>query len=234
MNKYDSVSLYYPGYPLKPELWKKANEIFCLSILRVIFYPKFENFLLSDSPDLISDDFKCGIEVTQAITEKDAQVIGAYVKNNHTDDKILQEKCQKIIEKNGVEYCYGMLNCGVRDEESFLIPFRNVVVKKIGKIERYKNKKLDKLGLIVYAETSILPGHSKTWIDVYNEIAGEKTAYDFVYFLYIYGIDYYDPINKVFETYDISQADFEYLCMMGRMISENVLTFNSQEWKDLI
>lgn len=90
MKKYELVEKYCPTKPLKFELWKKADEILCLSILRIVFYPTYEKYSLSDAPDIISYDKQIGIEITKAVKKSDATIESAYVKLNHCfDEKML-------------------------------------------------------------------------------------------------------------------------------------------------
>ena len=145
MNKYDFVRNYHFSAPLKKNLWKKYDEALCLLILRVLFYPKYEKYSLSDSPDIISNDEKIGIEVTRAVDEVDAEIESLFVKYNHSFDEKRKAEWKKQIEKKGAHCDNHILTQGCRDEQSFLNPFCKVVSKKVLKIGEYRNKKVEKL-----------------------------------------------------------------------------------------
>lgn len=233
MKKYNSVSNYRLSEPLKFELYKKYDEVLSLLILRMVFYPNYELFILSDAPDIIRNDGKIGIEVTRAVEEKDAATESAFIKINYCFDEERLDTWKEIIEKNGAVYDNGILFHESRDEQRFLEPFKEVVKKKIAKYGKYMKKGIEKIGLMIYFERPIISGHSKTWVKVYEEMTHDKKTYDFVFFLYYYGLDVYDSNNKTFKSYDIDQDDFQYLSIMATMIVTNKLSLDSEECKNI-
>lgn len=232
MNKFKSVELYRPSGPLNKELLKKCDEIFCLAVLRTTFYPNFEGFELSDTPDLINNDENIGIEVTNAIDERDAAVIGEFSKHIYSMDERKKRISEAVIKKNNVILKDGMLSWPARNVNHYIGPLKKVICKKIEKIKKYKISS-DKIGLMVFCETVLCPDNYAEWVDVYKRIDNGEKYFNFVFFLYGYGIGYYNPLTDDYNNIEIQKDDYDYLFMLARMISNGELSFESPEWRFL-
>lgn len=218
---------------LKRNLWKKCTEILCLGLLRVYFFPKFESYIHSDKPDLIDKKRREGIEVCEAIKEKDAQAIGEYSRLINGDENHFNKSLQ-IIKENGFDYSCGVLSWGVREDKDFLQDFSIVISKKLKLIDGYLTNGIEKLGLVVYCEKSIIYDYSKEIVDVYNELVVGKRGFDFIYFVFCYGIYYYDVSKKELSITEIKKDEYDYIYLLARAITEEKIKFSDVEWTNLV
>ena len=87
--------------PLTSRFRKKYVETLALGILQYCYKEKYDGFEVHDSPDISDGNKLIGIEVTEAVSDEQAQIEGEFVKyrlESRTEEK---ERRKRIIEENG-------------------------------------------------------------------------------------------------------------------------------------
>ena len=232
INKYEYICRENFKGAVKPELQKKCIEILCLGVLRACFYPNFESFVHSDSPDLFDERNKIGIEVCEAIREEDAKVLSEYSKLCY-GNKVQETKSLQIFNDNGYSYSDGILTGSARSENIFLEAFKKITSKKLSLINKYLTKEIKQIGLAIYCKSSITMDYSRDIVDIYKELIRNRKGYDFIYFIFSHVIYYYEVVYDKLNIIEIDIEDFNYIQLLSRSIVEGKRKFTDEEWLNL-
>ena len=134
--------------PLDSKLHSVYIEQLSFLLLKHIFPQISSEFVLNDAPDLQSKDKSVGIEITEAVAPKIAQIDGEYAKlrfgKKTEHDK---EKCKRLIEKNGGEVDSIGLSYPVTNSKDEWSIFSNALKKKVKLLPSYRRKGFKKMGL---------------------------------------------------------------------------------------
>lgn len=80
---------------------KKYVEPLALGILQYCYKEKCDSFEVHDAPDISDGDKLIGIEVTEAVSDEQAQIEGEFVKYRLEGRSEQRERRKRIIENNG-------------------------------------------------------------------------------------------------------------------------------------
>ena len=196
--------------PLDSKLHSTYIEQLSFSLLKYIFPETSSKFILSDAPDLQAEDKSVGIEITEAIAPKIAQIDGEHAKlrfGKKTEHEI--EKCKRLIEKNGGKVdSTGILYPVTNSKDEWSI-FSNTLEKKIKLLPSYKRKGYKKMGLFIFFNDTPLPFDSKITMERFTEIQKDSIdQYNFLLFGHHNGMMVFDFFNMIHENYTIDQDTF--------------------------
>ena len=203
--------------PLTSRYRKKYVEFLALEILQYCYGDFYKKFNVYDSPDLCDEDRVVGIEVTEAVTNEDAQIKSEFVKYRLENDNSKKERKRQIIANNGGRIEKFGLSYPVKNSESEIVIFQNAIRKKMEKLSLYRSRGFKTLGLFIfYDELPILKIDSlKGCFDkVLNEY---NDKYDFLYFGYSCGLIYYDIFNNDIQVKVINRNDYDKLMYTTRL-----------------
>lgn len=198
--------------PLTSRLGKKYVEYFALSILQYCYDGMYDEFEVSDAPDIRDREGIIGIEVTEAITDDDAQIRGEFVKYQLKNNIERKERSKQIIEQRGARIEGGTLHYPVIDSNIDIVAVQNVIKKKMEKIEEYKKKGFQKLGLFVYNNGLPVPMKLAYWKNCFDEVLCKyKKKYDILYFGCSGGIIEYNVLQNDIQVRPIERSIFNRL-----------------------
>lgn len=136
----------------------------------------------SIKPDLQSRDNQIGIEVTEAISKKDAQISGLF--SSYRNGKCRTDKWKDIVKKNGGKVALDGSNITyptITSEDEWKT-ICEIYEKKMDKIMSYRQKGFEKLGLIIICSDSLIPVKKETMEKSMKAISEKfKEKYDFVF-----------------------------------------------------
>ena len=208
--------------PLDSKLHSGYIEQLSFLLLKHIFPQISSRFVLNDAPDLQSKDKSIGIEITEAVSPKIAQIDGEYAKlrfgKKTEHDK---EKCKRLIEKNGGEVDPIGLSYPVTNSNDEWNIFFNALKKKIKLLPSYRAKGFKKMGLFILFNEPPIPFDPNVAMERFAEIQNDSVdQYDFLLFGYHNGVICYDFSNMNYEVYTIDQDTFDDLSLCARKLIE--------------
>ena len=208
--------------PLDSHLHKRYIEQLVYMLLEHIFPEFAATLILQDSPDLQAKDKSIGIEITEAVSPKIAQIDGEYAKlrfGKKTEHE--KEKCKRLIEKNGGEVDSIGISYPVTNSKNEWNIFSNALKKKIKLLPSYRTKGFKKMGLFILFNEPPIPFDPKVAMARFAEIQKDSVdQYDFLLFGYHNGVIGYDFSNMKYEIYTIDQDTFENLSLCARKLVE--------------
>ena len=203
---------------------KRSQEYKVLAILRYLYPQKFSTMINGEAPDLQDNENGVGIEVVSAAQENDMRASRAFSELKGRDN----EKSEERIRASGYKFVpvqgkkVGISTTGTSDSEKVLV--QKIVLKKAGKIQRYK-KNFRKVGLaILFSETptSYAEDHCLEWVtEVLNNF---QDSFDFVYVLSHRFCIYYEIQKNVSEKRCFTENVYKSLSTIARMTAEGQLS----------
>lgn len=198
--------------PLTSRLGKKYVEYLALSILQYCYDGMYDELEASDAPDIRDRKGVIGIEVTEAITDDDAQIRGEFVKYQLKNNIERKERSKQIIEQRGARIEGGTLHYPVIDSNIEILAVQNAIKKKMKKLEEYKKKGFQKLGLFVYNNGFPAPMKLDHWKNCFDEVLCKyKKKYDIVYFGGSGGVIEYNVLQNDIQVRPIERSIFNRL-----------------------
>lgn len=208
--------------PLDPKLHSKYIEQLSFLLLKHIFPDVSSKFVLRDAPDLQTIDKSVGIEITEAISPKQAQITGEYLKLRYgKSEENEKEKCRCLIKKNGgILPAIGIIYppVSIDDEWSTI---SNVLKKKLELLPSYRTKGFKKMGLFILLNDTPVLFDLQFAFEQFTEIQKDSVdRYDFLLFGYHYAVIGYDFSNMSYKVYTFDQEAFDELSICARKIVE--------------
>ena len=121
-------------------------ELYALSTLQVVFPLEFQNFRLSDRPDLMDYDAQLGIEVIRPVDEKH-EMLNSYFQN-YLYGKTINQRSPKGLKKFQSNSYDIMFNSQDHSVSAYQMPYKTF---DIATIYRAIDKKMRKLNNNLYA-----------------------------------------------------------------------------------
>lgn len=230
----DRVKNYKITSAIKPSLLKYSCEYRALATLRYLFPNKFETLKHADKPDLQDLINGVGIEVVNAVSEKDMEV-NRLLSNMCDNKNISSEQINRL--KKGIKACGYDLNdergliskTGTGDGDKFV--FQESIRKKINKLPIYISE-FDKIGLAVVLSDIYSSCLEKECIELIDaEFIKANRSFDFVYVISNRFCCFYDTHKNKFINKYISKVDSESLRKIARMTAEGKLSLSDFEWQ---
>ena len=167
--------------PLESHLMKNSMEWLALLIVSQC-KTDFPKFSCNGAPDLQSRDNQIGIEVTEAISKKDAQISGLF--SSYRNGKCRTDKWKDIVKKNGGKVALDGSNItypAITSEDEWKT-ICEIYEKKMDKIMSYRQNGFEKIGLIIICSDSLIPVKKETMEKSMKDVSKKfKEKYDFVF-----------------------------------------------------
>ena len=208
--------------PLDSKLHSRYVEQLVFSMLKHIFPETSSILSLSDSPDLQAEDKSLGIEITEAISPKIAQIDGEYAKLRFgKKEKHEKEKCKRLIETNGGKVDMIGISYPVTNAKAEWDIFSSALRKKMKLLPSYKEKGFKEIGLFIFFNEPPIPFNPQIGMERFAEIQKESIyQYDFLMFGYRNGIISYDFHKMNYDIYTIDPETFDNMSSNARKIVE--------------
>ncbi len=207
-----SDALLLTGKPLRSRDRKKYIENLALRILQYCYDGVYDEFELHDAPDIRNRKGTIGIEVTEAITDVDAQIDGEFVKYRLENNIERKERSKQIIEHRGAKLEDNTLSKLDTDSTIEILTIQNAIKKKMEKLKEYKRKGFQKLELFVYYKDLPIPMKLDHWKNCFDEVLCKyKEKYDIVYFGCSGGLIVYNVLQNDIQVRPIERSVFNRL-----------------------
>ena len=198
--------------PLTSRFRKKYVETLALGILQYCYKEKYDGFEVHDSPDISDGNKLIGIEVTEAVSDEQAQIKGEFVKyrlESRTEEK---ERRKRIIEENGAIVNQLGLTYPVKNGDDEKQIFQNAIRKKMEKLESYRIQGYQKVGLFVFYDEPPIPVKLEDLKDYFDEVMnGYNDKYDIIYFVHSFGLIEYDILTDEVQVIPIERSIYNKL-----------------------
>ena len=198
--------------PLTSRFRKKYVETLALGILQYCYKEKYDGFEVHDSPDISDGNKLIGIEVTEAVSDEQAQIEGEFVKyrlESRTEEK---ERRKRIIEENGASVNQLGLTYPVKNGDDEKQIFQNAIRKKMKKLASYRNQGYQKVGLLVFYDEPPIPIKFEYIKDYFDEaMNGYNDKYDIIYFVHSFGLIEYDVLTDEVQVIPIERSIYNKL-----------------------
>lgn len=204
--------LYTLKKPLTSRFRKKYVETLALGILQYCYKEKYDGFEVHDAPDISDGNKLIGIEVTEAVSDEQAQIQGEFVKyrlESRTEEK---ERRKRIIEENGASVNQLGLTYPVKNGDDEKQIFQNAIRKKMEKLEAYRTQGYQKVGLFVFYDEPPIPVKLEELKDYFDEaMNGYNDKYDIIYFVHSFGLIEYDVLTDEVQVIPIERSIYNKL-----------------------
>ena len=214
--------LYTLKKPLTSRFRKKYVETLALGILQYCYKEKYDGFEVHDAPDISDGNKLIGIEVTEAVSDEQAQIEGEFVKyrlESRTEEK---ERRKRIIEENGAIVNQLGLTYPVKNGDDEKQIFQNAIRKKMEKLESYRTQGYQKVGLYVFYDEPPIPVKLEELKDYFDEaMNGYNDKYDIIYFVHSFGLIEYDILTDEVQVIPIERSIYNKLRYDARVKTEN-------------
>ncbi|GEM_PF-1264893 len=198
--------------PLTSRFRKKYVETLALGILQYCYKEKYDGFEVHDAPDISDGNKLIGIEVTEAVSDEQAQIQGEFVKyrlESRTEEK---ERRKRIIEENGASVNQLGLTYPVKNGDDEKQIFQNAIRKKMEKLESYRIQGYQKVGLYVFYDEPPIPVKLEELKDYFDEaMNGYNDKYDIIYFVHSFGLIEYDVLTDEVQVIPIERSIYNKL-----------------------
>lgn len=211
------MPIIQPGesMPNKKDL-VKFEECFAKILLEKVYPERYKNLILSDKPDLISEDNSYGIEVTFAIPSERQEKISLWWELHLKGVKKEDQKLKRL-NSLGIDYdknCIGLAYNGYPVNDFDSSPYTNIVNSistKVKKLNKGHYKKLDRYDLFIECDLSVLSYFLPILLDRIKQINTLGNKFSYIYVLFANDICEFNmetnsfEVRKLFfEIYDIS------------------------------
>lgn len=138
-----------------------------------------------DAPDISDENKLVGIEVTEAVDEKDARIAAEFVKYRLDSKVEMKEQRKKRIENNGGRLEESMLTYPEMNSDREKQIIQNIIKKKMEKLETYKSQGFKNMGLFIYYDGLPIPRSLDEFRECFKEsLNGYSNKYDVIYLGY--------------------------------------------------
>ena len=207
---------------LHSEQWSECTEYIALISLRYCYGDKFKYLKHADAPDLQDEKNSIAIEVTEAVSPNEAKSINYFAK---------LDKCKNDKEKNICISKIQETGAILKSDEEMEWPWSNIdtqrndiiiaIQHKLKKIQQYKSKGFQKLGLVVYYDK---PSFFKNYLSLSECIVeaqrNSENKFDFIYILDFKGMFYYDSHTGRTDFFKLSENERLFIGNLARMVVE--------------
>lgn len=198
--------------PLTSRFRKNYVEYLALSILQYCYEGTYDGFEVQDAPDISDENKSVGIEVTEAVTSKQAQIEGEFVKYRLESKLEEKERRKQIIENNGAKLDELGLTYPVKDSDDEKLIFQYAIKKKMEKLAEYRKQGFKEIGLFVFYDEPPIPISLEALKNCFDEVLNEyNDKYDMIYFGYSCGLIEYNVLENVIQPKHIDRIDYNKL-----------------------
>lgn len=198
--------------PLTSRFRKRYVETLALGILQYCYKDKYAGFEIHDAPDISDGNKIIGIEVTEAVSDEQAQIQGEFVKYRLEDEAEQRERRKRIIENNGASVNEFGLTYPVKNGDDEKQIFQNAVKKKMEKLKLYRNQGYQKVGLLVFYDEPPIPVKLEDLKYYFDEVMdGYRDKYDIIYFVHSFGLIEYDVLTDEVQVISIERSIYNRL-----------------------
>lgn len=198
--------------PLTSRFRKNYVEYLALSILQYCYEGTYDGFEVQDTPDISDVNKSVGIEVTEAVTSKQAQIEGEFVKYRLESKFEEKERRKQIIENNGTKLDELGLTYPVKDSDDEKLIFQYAIKKKMEKLTEYRKQGFKEIGLFVFYDEPPIPISLEALKNCFDEVLNEyEDKYDMIYFGYSCGLIEYNVLENVIQAKHIDRIDYNKL-----------------------
>lgn len=196
-NKDLTSNQFWSRKPLSSRPRKKYVEFLALNILQYCYKNTYDGFDVYDAPDISDENKLVGIEVTEAVDEKDAQIAAEFVKYRLDSKAEMKEQRKKRIENNGGRLEESILTYPKMDSDREKQIIQNAIKKKMEKLETYKNQGFKNMGLFIYYDGLPIPRRLDEFRECFKEsLKGYDDKYDTIYLGYSCGLIEYKVLSN--------------------------------------
>ena len=204
--------LYTLKKPLTSRFRKKYVETLALGILQYCYKDKYVGFEIHDAPDISDGNKIIGIEVTEAVSDEQAQIQGEFVKYRLESRPEEKERRKWVIENNGASVNELGLTYPVKNGDDEKQIFQNAIRKKMKKLASYRNQGYQKVGLLVFYDEPPIPIKLEDIKDYFDEaMNGYNDKYDIIYFVHSFGLIEYDVLTDEVQVITIERSIYNKL-----------------------
>lgn len=198
--------------PLTSRFRKKYVETLALGILHYCYKDKYVGFEIHDAPDISDGNKLIGIEVTEAVSDEQAQIQGEFVKYRLESRPEEKERRRQIIENNGARVDELGLTYPVKNVDDEKCIFQNAIKKKMEKLETYRNQGYQKIGLFVFYDEPLILVKLEDLKDYFDEVMNVYSdKYDIIYFVHSFGLIEYDVLTGEIQVIHIERSIYNKL-----------------------
>ena len=152
MGNEELISELFPfKKPLTSRYRKKVHWDSCARYFtNIAIKVEYDSFEVHDAPDISDGSKLIGIEVTEAVSDEQAQIQGEFVKYRLESSPKKKERRKWVIENNGASVNELGLTYPVKNGDDEKKIFQNAILKKMEKLASYRNQGYQKVGLFVF------------------------------------------------------------------------------------
>lgn len=210
--------------PLKSQLRNKYIECLAFLLLKECYPFIYSDLLISDRPDLQLPDYSAGIEVTEAVLPRIAQINGEFTKlrvgKQSDSDKA---RCRRIIEQRGGKVEEFGISYPPQTGIEERILFQEAVRHKMRLVSSYRERGFESVGLFAVFDEIPIPFNPDDSIKWFIEAQdGYATKYDLLYFFYQCGLICYDFESNSCEIKIIGEQKYSELSKKARITVEQI------------
>ncbi len=218
---------------IKQELRKKSQEYYVLALLKHYLPQIGQTLHCADSPDLQDDNGLIGIEVTEAVSPRERQISGEFIKLHKTTDPKKNELSKSIIIRNGgtlspISVSFPMVTTDTLKEN-----IKNIVRKKLKKLQEYPP--FQGIGLAILIDFPIVDDIHKEW---YKWVMAEQDVeqsnslnkYAFSLLICWDNLSYYDFRTNESVNIKIDDTSYQGLKKLARMTAEGLVKEDDPIW----
>ena len=213
MDNKELIEELFPAVrPLTSRFRKKYVETLALGILKYCYKEKYAGYEVHDAPDISDGNKLVGIEVTEAVSDEQAQIQGEFVKYRLESRPEKKERRKRIIENNRASVNELGLTYPVKNGDDEKQIFQNAIRKKMEKLESYRTQGYQKVGLFVFYDEPPIPVKLEDLKDYFDEVMnGYNDKYDIIYFVHSFGLIEYDILTDEVQVIPIERSIYNKL-----------------------
>ena len=224
----DEIRSFSFSSPIQQELAKKSEEYFVLALLKHYFYHIGSLLHCADAPDLQDDQGIIGIEVTRAVSAREAQISGEFIKLHTTCDLQKNDLSKSLIERNGGKLTSFSVTYPLFTAEQIESDIKAILKKKGKKFKNYST--FQHVGFAVIVDTNMLAEIKENWCKWVEEAAGSLIKFDFVFLVCWDEMSYYNMRTREL-IYTVFDKDMNIgLKKLARMTAEGLVDKNDPVW----
>ncbi len=175
MDNKELIEELFPAVrPLTSRFRKKYVETLALGILKYCYKEKYAGYEVHDAPDISDGNKLVGIEVTEAVSDEQAQIQGEFVKYRLESRPKKKERRKRIIENNRASVNELGLTYPVKNGDDEKQIFQNAIRKKMEKLESYRTQGYQKVGLFVFYDEPPIPVKLEELKDYFDDLFSEN------------------------------------------------------------
>jgi hypothetical protein len=209
--------------PMDSHLTTKYTEYVAYSVLKYCEPAFYTDLVLSDAPDLQKPDYSVGIEVTEAISQQQAQIDGEFVKYRFGKESDADRaRCKKKIELCGGYLDDYSLTYPLKDLKDEQEIFQTAIRRKMKKLPTYRQKGFCRVGLFLLYEEPPIPVTLNELLSCFE--AGQEACadqYDFLYFCAHSSLLRYEPKTKEYQSFKIGREQLDSIKLNARIKVES-------------